>query len=423
MQIKKMSNTTKILIALIMGIVFGIISNFAFSDQVKLVLNMWILKPVGNVFLRSIKMLVVPLVMFSLICGVTSISDMSKLGRVGGKIFSYYMLTTAIGVTIALFFANLLKPGLGVALTGGSSEIKSAAPPFIMDILVNMVPTNPVEAMVKGDMLQIIVFSIVFGIAVNIIGNPVKPLVNILNQINEVLLKMIGLIMSLAPYGVFALISSVVASQGIKVLLPLLKYFFACVFVMIIHVVVVYGGALKVLGGLSPVKFFKKFWPVMVLGLSTSSSNATIPMNLDTCEKKLGISKPVASFTIPFGATVNMDGTSIMQGVAALFIAQMYGIDLSVQQQLMIIMTATLASIGTAGVPSSGIVMLSMVLQQVGLPLEGVALVLSIDRLVDMARTAVNITGDAVGTLIVAKSEGEIDLEVFNDMNKTKEAA
>lgn len=422
MQKKKISITTKILFALIIGIIFGLIANLTFPQDINTNLSKFVLEPVGNVFLRGIKMLVVPLVLFSLICGAASVGDVKKLGRVGGKIFSYYMFTTAFAVTIALFFANLFKPGLGVQLPAATA-VKAAKAPFIMDIFVNMVPTNPIEAMVKGDMLQIIVFAILFGIAMTLIGDPVKPLLDVMNQANSVLLRMIGIIMNIAPYGVFALISNVVMSQGLKVLIPLLKYFFVCLFVMVIHVLFVYGGALKVLGKLNPITFFKKFWPVMVVAMSTSSSNATIPVNLETCESKLGVSKSVSSFTIPLGATINMDGTAIMQGVAAIFISQIYGVNLSIQQQIMIILVATLASIGTAGVPSAGVVMLSMVLQQVGLPLEGVALVLSIDRLVDMARTTVNITGDAIGTLIVANSEGELDLQLYNDKIKNVKAA
>ncbi|KAJ48961.1 Na+/H+-dicarboxylate symporter [Clostridium tetanomorphum] len=414
MQKKKTSITTKILFALIIGIIFGLVANITFPQEVNSNLSKFVLEPVGNIFLRGIKMLVVPLVLFSLICGAASVGDIKKLGRVGGKIFTYYMFTTAFAITIALFLANLLKPGVGIQLPAATA-VKAAKAPFIMDIFVNMVPTNPIEAMVKGDMLQIIVFAILFGVAMTLIGDPVKPLLNIMNQANSVLLRMIGIIMVIAPYGVFALISNVVMSQGLKVLIPLLKYFFVCLFVMVLHVLFVYGGALKVIGKLNPITFFKKFWPVMVVALSTSSSNATIPVNLETCESKLGVSKTVSSFTIPLGATINMDGTAIMQGVAAIFISQIYGVNLSLQQQIMIILISTLASIGTAGVPSAGVVMLSMVLQQVGLPLEGVALVLSIDRLVDMARTTVNITGDAIGTLIVANSEGELNLDLYNN--------
>ncbi|MDV3427335.1 MAG: dicarboxylate/amino acid:cation symporter [Bacillota bacterium] len=411
---KKNSLTTKIFIALILGIIFGLIGNAFFSKTLNDGLIKWALNPIGQVFLRGIKMLVVPLVLFSLISGSASIGDVKKLGRVGGKIMAYYLSTTAFAVTIALLLANLVKPGIGIKLGTAAKEAAAAKAPFIMDIFTNMIPTNPFSAMVNGDMLQIIVFAIIFGVALTLVGESAKPLLNIINQANNTLMKIIGIIMNIAPYGVFALISNVVISQGIDVLLPLMKYVLLVIFVLIIHITVVYGGLLSLFTKLNPVKFFKKFWPVMVVAFSTSSSNATIPVNIETCTKDLGISKSVTSFTIPLGATVNMDGTAIMQGVAALFIAQMFGINLGFQSQLMIILVATLASIGTAGVPGAGVVMLSMVLQQVGLPLEGIALVLSVDRIVDMARTTVNITGDAVGSIIVANSEGELNREIYN---------
>lgn len=410
---KKMSLANKVLIGLIGGIVFGLIAHAFFPAQFNDLIAKWVLNPVGNVFLRGIKLIVVPLVLCSLICGAASIGDIKKLGRVGGKIISYYLLTTALAVTIALLFANLVNPGVGLNIPL-PTEYKAAEAPFIMDIFVNMIPTNPIESLVKGDMLQIIVFAILFGISVTMIGEPAKPLLNLFNQANEVMIKIIGLVMLTAPYGVFALISKVLIAQGIEVLLPLIKYVFTILFVLLLQVLLVYGGALKILGKVNPIKFFKKFWTVMVVAFSTSSSNATIPVNLDVCQKKLGVPESVSSFTIPLGATINMDGTAIMQGVAAVFIAQVFGLDLSFQQQLMVILTATLASIGTAGVPGAGIVMLAMVLQQVGIPLEGIAIVLSVDRLIDMCRTVVNITGDAVGTIVVSNSEKELDLDVYN---------
>ncbi|AKJ91211.1 dicarboxylate/amino acid:cation symporter [Clostridium botulinum] len=410
---KKKSLTFKILFALFLGISFGLISNLFLPQNINNSLSKWFLVPMGNVFLRGIKMLVVPLVLFSIICGAASVGDVKKLGRVGGKIFIYYIITTAFATTIALFMANILKPGVGVKLKASKEIVKTASPPFIMDMLINMIPSNPIEAMVKGDMLQIIVFALIFGISITLVGDKAKNLLNIFEEVNNVLLKMIDAIMIVAPLGVFALISNVIMTQGLKVLIPLMKYVLVAVLVMIIQIFFIYGGMLKFIGKLNPVNFFKKFWPVMIFALSTSSSNATIPMNLETCERKFGVDKSVASFTIPLGATINMDGTAIMQGVAALFIAQMYGINVTFNQQITIILIATLASIGTSGVPSAGVVMLSMVLQQIGLPLEGVGLVLSVDRIVDMVRTTVNITGDAVGTLIVANSEKELEKEVY----------
>lgn len=409
----KMSLATKVMIALILGIVFGLIANLALPKEFNDGLIKWILNPAGNIFLRGIKLIVVPLVLFSLIAGAASIGDLKKLGRVGGKIMIYYLLTTAFAVTLALFFANLVDPGVGVTLPTGK-EFKATEAPFIMDIFVNMIPTNPVESLVKGEMLQIIVFAILFGVSLTLIGEPVEPLLRIIEQTNEVFLKITGIVMIFAPYGVFALISKVLMQQGPEILGQLFKYFITVAFVLIFHQLVTYGTLLQVLGRVNPFKFFKKFIPAMVFAFSSSSSNATIPVTLDVVENKLGVSETVSSFTIPLGATVNMDGTAIMQGVASIFIAQLFGIPLDFQAQLMIIFTATLASIGTAGVPGAGLVMLAMVLQQVGLPVEGIAIILSVDRLLDMMRTVVNITGDAAGTVIVAKSEGEINLDVYN---------
>lgn len=411
----KMSLTKKILIALILGIAYGIISNLLFPPQVNETISKWVLSPVGSIFCNFIKMIVVPLVLFSLICGAASIGDVKKLGRVGGKIIAFYLVTTAFAVVFGLLFANLLHPGAGIPIPT-SSEFKPAEAPFIMDIFVNMVPTNPFDALTNGNMLQVIVFAIFVGVTMTLIGEPVKPLLNLCNQVNEVFLKIIGIVMQLAPYGVFALISKVIALQGLDVLMQLIKLVIVVYIVLIVHCVITYAGSLRILGRVKPTVFFKKFWPVMAFAFSTSSSNATIPLNLETCEKKLGVPTSISSFTIPLGATVNMDGTAIMQGVAAVFIAEVFGIQLSFQAQLMIILSATLASIGTAGVPGAGTVMLSMVLQQVNLPMEGIALVLAVDRILDMGRTAVNITGDAVGTVIVANSERELDLNVYNNM-------
>jgi Na+/H+-dicarboxylate symporter len=410
---KKMPLANKVFIALITGIAFGLIAHGFFPTQFNDFFVKWILTPVGNVFLRGIKMIVVPLVLCSLISGAASMGDIKKLGRVGGKILSYYVLTTALAVTIALIFANLFDPGMGLSIPL-PTEYKAAEVPFIMDVFTNMIPTNPIESLVKGDMLQIIIFAILFGVSITLIGEPAKPLLGVINQANDIMIKIIGIVMLVAPYGVFALISKVLIAQGLDLLLPLLKYTFIILFVLLIQMLLVYGSALKILGKVNPIKFYKKFWTVMVVAFSTSSSNATIPVNLDTCQKKLGVPESISSFTIPLGATVNMDGTAIMQGVAAIFIAQLFSVDLGFTQQLLIILTATLASIGTAGVPGAGIVMLAMVLQQVGIPLEGIAIVLSVDRIIDMCRTVVNITGDAVGTVIVTNSEKELDIDVYN---------
>jgi Na+/H+-dicarboxylate symporter len=364
-------------------------------------------------FINGIRMLVVPLVLFSLISGAASIGDIRKLGRVGGKILGYYLATTALAITLALTLANIVNPGKGVNLTA-PAEFKATQPPFIMDIFVDMIPSNPIDSLVKGNMLQIIFFAIIFGVALTLVGETTKPLLNIINQANNVLLKIIGLVMLTAPLGVFALIANVIMFQGVAAILPLLKYGLTIVTVLIVQALVVYGIALKILGRVNPIQFYKKFWPVMVVAFSTSSSNATLPVTLETCEEKLGVPRSISSFTIPLGATMNMDGTAIMQGVATIFIAQVYGMSLGIPQMLMVILTATLASIGTAGVPGAGIVMLSMVLTQVGIPAAGIPLILSIDRILDMMRTVVNVTGDAAGTVIIANSEKELDLNVYN---------
>ncbi|SHE68925.1 dicarboxylate/amino acid:cation symporter [Clostridium fallax] len=419
---KKINGTLKILVALILGIIFGLILNKLVPTNVNNELIKWGLAPLGNMFLRAIKMVVIPLVLCSLIVGTASIGDIKKLGRIGGKTILFYMTTTAFAVTVALFLGNILKPGAGFegqAIINGASTVEAAKAPFIMDIFTNIIPTNPIEALVKGDMLQIIFFAILFGVAATLVGEKAKPVVEFFDNVNSVLLKIIDLIMKAAPIGVFALISQVIISQGTSILLSLFKYVAVVVVGLFIHTFVIYGGALKTFTRLSPIVFFKKFWSVMLLAFSTSSSNATIPVNIETCNQKLGVSEKISSFTIPLGATINMDGTAIMQGVAVMFIAQVFGIDLTFHQQLMVILTATLASIGTAGVPSAGVVMLTMVLQQVGLPMEGVALVLSVDRIVDMFRTTTNITGDAICTAIIAKSEDDLDTNVYysNDDN------
>ncbi|TVQ42966.1 MAG: dicarboxylate/amino acid:cation symporter [Gloeocapsa sp. DLM2.Bin57] len=413
---KKIGLANRILLAMLLGVVFGIVCNLFLPESFNLALNKWLLNPIGTIFLRAIRMVVVPLVLFSLIGGTASIGDIRKLGRVGIKTIAYFMLTTAFSITLALLFTNLLQPGAGATPMETAQEIAASEAPFIMDMLVAIVPNNPFEALVTGDMLQIIFFAMFFGIAITLIGQRTRGIVELFEQLNEVFLKIIMLVMNLAPYAVFALLASVIMVQGIDVLRQLTKYLVLVIFLLLIEAFIVNGVALAVLGKVNPITFYKKYWPVMLVGFGTSSSNATIPANLDACVNKLGVPSSIGSFTIPLGATINMNGTSIMQGVAALFIAQVYGIELGLSQQLTIILTATLASIGTAGVPSAGIVMLTMVLQQVGLPIEGAALVLSVDRIVDMFRTSANITGDAVASVVVAKSENELNQDMYNQI-------
>jgi len=367
----------------------------------------------GRVFLSSLKLLVVPMVFVSLVAGAGSLDDIKKLGRLGSKTFGFYLATTALAIALALFVSEIFDPGQGFIIQGSASFTAEEAPSLV-DVIVNIFPSNPVEAMVKADMLQIIVFAILFGVGISLAGESGKRILNTFNDLNEIILKMVLILIELAPYGVFCLLTKVFSSQGLGAIIPMAKYFFIVLFCLVLHVVVVYSLLLKVFGKLSPVKFFKKYYEVMLFAFSTSSSNATLPVNLEVTEKKLGVHNSVASFTIPLGATVNMDGTAIMQGVATVFVAQVYGVELGFQGYLMTILTATLASVGTAGVPGVGLVMLAMVFKQVGLPVEGIGLIIGVDRLLDMTRTAVNVTGDAIVSCIVAKSEGQFDEKIFN---------
>jgi len=333
--------------------------------------------------------------------------------RLGGHTFFLYTLTTAIAIAFALFFAELVDPGLGFTVTG-PTNFDSKQAPGLLDVFSNIFPSNPVEAMAKGEMLQIIVFALLFGVGLTLSGDSGKRVLGLFNDLNEIIMKLVMLLVELAPYGVFCLLTKVFAVQGFGAIAPMAKYFFTVVGVLIFHCFFFYSLLLKTLGRLSPIKFFKKYSEVMVFAFSTASSNATIPVNLEVTEKKLGVHNSVASFTIPFGATVNMDGTAIMQGVACVFVAQAYGINLGINDYLMVILSATLASVGTAGVPGVGLVMLAMVFNQVGLPVEGIGLIIGVDRLLDMTRTAVNVTGDAIVSCIVAKSSNQFDEKVFN---------
>ncbi|HLR35019.1 MAG TPA: dicarboxylate/amino acid:cation symporter [Tissierellales bacterium] len=420
MEKKKIGLTTKIFMGLIIGIIVGIIV-YQLPDGVfkEDVLINGVFKLVGQVFLRGIMMMVVPLVFISLVNGTASMGDVKKLGRVGGRTILFYLVTTALAITLALALGSVLKPGVGLDLTA----IEEVEPTIgekvpLVQILYEMIPNNPIAAMGEGNMLQIIVFAILTGVGLSALGEKVDTLVRIFEQLNELVMKMVGFVMLLASIGVFGLIAETFATVGYKALVPLLKYVGIVYLGLILHASIIYSGMLKGFTGLSPRKFFKKFFPVMSVAFSTASSNATVPLNLETTEKELGASKNIAAFTIPLGATINMDGTAIMQGVATFFIAQVYNQQLGFGAILTVVLTATLSSIGTAGVPGAGAIMLSMVLQSVGLPLEGIALIMGVDRLVDMGRTAVNITGDSICTLIISHKEGELDKEVFNSEDK-----
>jgi Na+/H+-dicarboxylate symporter len=366
----------------------------------------------GAVFMASLKLLVVPLVFVSLVCGTASLDDISRLGRIGGKTLGLYLLTTAIAITLALLAASIVRPGAGLDLPADLSFATKQAPGFA-DTLVNIFPSNPVRAMSEGNMLQVIVFAALFGFAMTLSGAPGRRLLEFFQDANAVVLRLVTVLMEVAPYGVFCLLAKIFALQGLSAIIQMFGYFCVVLGVLLLHGMLTYPALLRTLSGLDPLTFARKMRAPISFAFSTASSNATLPVTLETVEDRLGVNNKVASFTIPLGATINMDGTAIMQGVATGFIAQAYGIDLTLVDYLMVVLTATLASIGTAGVPGVGLIMLAMVLKQVNLPVEGIGLIIGVDRLLDMVRTAVNITGDAAVTCIVAKSEGELSQEIF----------
>lgn len=409
--------TRNILIGMALGLAFGILLNLTGLHQVGFIKNFLIeglLGLVGDIFIRSLMVLVVPLVFVSLVCGTAAMDDIRRLGKIGIKTLALYLFTTCVAITLAMGLALIFKPGVGVEVAESYESVTVGSAPTIWGTVANMFPTNPIEAMAEGNMLQIIVFSILFGLALVVSGEPGQRVLKVFNDLNEVVLKLVMVLMLIAPFGVFAKITIVFAQEGFTAVSNLAKYFGLVILALIIHAVVVYPALLKALSGLNPIQFMKNFYKVQIFAFSTASSNATLPVTLESVEKKLGVRNSTASFTIPLGATINMDGTAIMQGVATIFIAQLSGIDLTIAQLLSVVATATLASIGTAGVPGVGLVMLTMVLNQVGLPVEKISLIIGIDRILDMIRTAVNVTGDAVVTCIVAKSEGQLDEEVYN---------
>ncbi|WP_258807197.1 dicarboxylate/amino acid:cation symporter [Pseudidiomarina sp. CB1] len=413
---KKLSLTTRIVIGMFAGILVGFLLKLLFPESVLVegYLTKGLFHVVGQIFISSLQMLVVPLVFVSLVLGTCSISDPSTLGRLGGKAVSLYMVTTAVAITFAIFAAVLIQPGAGVEIQSDATFEPSQAP-SLAQVIIDLFPKNPFSAMADGNMLQIIVFALLFGISMALIGKSGERLKGVFDDFNEVIMKLVVILMNLAPYGVFALMAKLFSETQFETIFSLGKYFLLVFFVLILHGVVTYSVILKTMTGLSPWMFLKKMREVQIFGFTISSSNATIPVTLETVTKRLGVSNKVGSFTVPLGATINMDGTAIMQGVATVFIAQVYLVDLSIADYAMVVLTATLASIGTAGVPGVGLIMLAMVLGQVGLPVEGIGLIIGVDRLLDMTRTAVNVTGDAMVSLIVAKSEGELDQSVFND--------
>ncbi|WP_422486111.1 dicarboxylate/amino acid:cation symporter [Gudongella sp. DL1XJH-153] len=408
--------TTKVLMALVIGIITGILVYNMPSGTLKdTVLVDGLFLFLGQVFLRAIMMLVVPLVFISLVNGAANMGDVTKLGRVGSKTVLFYLTTTAIAIVIALTLGVLLKPGIGLdmgAVEAVEVTMRDKVP--LVQTFYEMIPNNIVGAMASGSMLQIIVFALLTGVSLSLLGEKGAYLANLFERLNDLIMKLVEIVMIFAPIGVFGLIARTFSTVGYSAMIPLMKYIGTVYIGLLIHATVVYGSMFKIFSGLSLRTFYKKFLPAMSVAFSTASSGATIPVTLEITERDLGVSKEISSFTVPLGATINMDGTAIMQGVASLFVAQVYGIEMTLAMMLTIVLTATLASIGTAGVPGAGAIMLTMVLQSVGLPLEGIGLIMGIDRLVDMARTAINVTGDAVCTTIIAKSEGGLNEDVFN---------
>ncbi|MGB5511193.1 MAG: dicarboxylate/amino acid:cation symporter, partial [Woeseiaceae bacterium] len=349
------------------------------------------------------------------ICGVYGIGDINKLGRVGVKAFGLFILTTTLAITLAIAAAAIVGPGEGFELTGDQGEFTAPVAPPLAEVIIDLIPGNPVAAYAEGNMLQIIFFTILFAVCMLMVGEPGRKVAEGAERLNQIMMQVVTVVMHVAPYGVFALMAKTFALQGLGLILPMIAYFGTVVVVLLLHATGTLMLLLKLLADISPVMFIRKMRTVQIFAFSTSSSNATIPVTLRTTERRLGVDNPTASFIVPFGATINMDGTAIMQGVATIFIANVYGVELGLSGYLTVIGMAVLASIGTAGVPGVGLIMLAMVFNQVGLPVEGIALIMGVDRLLDMMRTAVNVTGDAAITTIVAKSEGSLDEKIFYD--------
>jgi Na+/H+-dicarboxylate symporter len=393
-QKKKLSLTVKITISLVLGVIAGLLLQSRSDIAVNYI------KPFGTIYLNLIKMVVVPVVLLSIMQGIISLQDVRKVGSIGVKTVAFYMCTTALAVTLGLLFANILNVGGGYVIATEDLVYEAKEAPSFIDTLVNIFPSNFFQPMASANMLQVIVIAILFGFGIILAGEKGKAAQEFVDSFAEVCFKVMGMILQLSPIGVFALICPVVAENGPAVLLPLLKVILVAYVGYICHMILVYSMAVKGFAGMNPVTFFQGMSRPIMFAFSSASSVGTLPFNLEATQK-LGARKSVASFVLPLGATINMDGTAIYQGVCAIFIAEIFGIDLALSQQLTIILTATLASIGTAGVPGSGMIMLAMVLQSVGLPVEGIALVAGIDRILDMGRTVVNITGDAACTIVV----------------------
>ena len=407
--------TRNILIAMVAGFLIGSVTHFMALDsdsfiETYLVSGLFYIG--GQVFIASLKLLVVPLVFVSLVCGAGNLAGHRNMGAIGLKTVGLYLMTTALAIVLALGVANVLNPGLGVNLAEATTFAAKDSPSLIQ-VIINIFPSNPVKALADGNMLQIIVFAILLGIAMTRAGNHGELIRASMTRWNEVIMQLVLMLMQVAPIGVFCLMITLFAKLGYSAINDLITYFFCVVLVLGLHFLVTFSLLIRFLVGVNPLTFYKRLLPVMAFAFSTSSSGATLPVTLEAVETRLGVSKSISSFVVPLGATINMDGTAIMQGVATVFIAQAYNIDIGLGGYLMVILTATMASIGTAGVPGVGLITLALVLSQVGLPVEGIALIIGVDRLLDMSRTVVNVVGDATIASIVARSEGDFDDTVF----------
>ena len=395
-----MNLSFKIFISLILSVIVGLITGTEYLPFIK-----WWIAPIGTMFINLIKMMIVPVVFTSLVVGMTSLGDIKKLGCIGAKTLGLYLITTAVAIVIGFGVAGVSHPGIGMEMSGAAAPTVKAAP-SIMEVFVAMIPANPVQSMAKADILPVIIFALFVGVGIiQVGGEKGKRLSDFFDSCAEVCYKIIAMVMEVAPIGVFALLLPVVAQNGPKVLLPLLSVIASVAIGCVLHAILVYSSLASVLGKISPIKFFRGMSEAMLIAFTTCSSSATLPINMKNTEEKLGVSRDIASFVLPLGATINMDGTALYMGVCSLFIANVFGIDLTMQQMMMIVLTGTLASIGTAGVPGAGLIMLAMVLQSVGLPIEGLALVAGIDRVLDMFRTCLNITGDAAVAVVVNETE------------------
>lgn len=399
---KRLHIWQKVLIGLVLGCITGVI----FGEDAAVLL------PIGTAFISAIKMLVVPLIFVSLVCGVTAIKDVTRMGRIGVKTFVTYICTTAIAIPIGLALAIWLEPGAGIDLGAATTMVPKEAP-TIIETLLGIIPTNPFAAFATGNVLQIILFAIFLGIAINLVGEKADPVRKVFDSFADVMYKLTDIVIAFAPYGVFALIATTAGKYGLDMLLPLGKVILGVYLGCIIHAVVTLGGGLALLTGLNPIPFFKGIFEAQLVAFSTTTAAGTLPVTMACVRHNLGVSKETASFVLPVGTTINLDGTALYQALTAVFIAQAYGIDLGMAEYGMILLTAILASIGTASVPGGGLIVLSLVLSSVGLPLEGIALVAGIDRILDMARTTVNVTGDAAVAVLIAHSEGELDKDIY----------